>query len=392
MRATLIADDLTGACDAAAPFAGRGRVAVFVNAASPGAEWNVIAVDTESRQHEPADAADAVRAAVTRLGPRVGGLLFKKIDSTLRGAIGAELEAFLEATGRDAALLCPSFPAQGRTVEHGTLLVSGIPAHESPIARDPTYPGPTSDVAEIVRLGARRPVSLLTLDRVRGDPEALARVLGAARDRVVVADAVTDSDLATLADATLRSRLVMAGSAGLAHAVAQAGGQAGPPAPLPRGHAWLIVAGSQHPSTRAQLERLEGAGIVGARLDDTSDPDLTPLIEEIKSGRPVFIATSNAGAAGPVSGHAPSFRLAALAARMLAHSRPDLIAVTGGETALALFRALGAQRLELTGAPSSGLALGDAIIDSTSRVPLLTKAGGFGSPDLFLALLGGTSP
>ncbi len=77
---------------------------------------------------------------------------------------------------------------------------------------------------------------------------------------------------------------------------------------------------------------------------------------------------------------------------MLADSRPDLIAVTGGDTAVALLRAVGATRLELSGAPSSGLALGDAVVDSTSRLPLLTKAGGFGPPDLFLALLEGTPP
>jgi len=79
-----------------------------------------------------------------------------------------------------------------------------------------------------------------------------------------------------------------------------------------------------------------------------------------------------------------------VAARVLAESRPDLVAVTGGETAVALLRAVGATRVELSGSPSSGLALGEAVVDAGSTFPLLTKAGGFGPPDLFLALLKGT--
>jgi D-threonate/D-erythronate kinase len=394
MLATLIADDLTGACDAGALFAGRGPVGVFVAPASPATQCNVAAIDTESRGLAAADAADAVRAAVSRLGARLtGGLLFKKIDSTLRGPIGAELEVLLAASGRRTALLCPAFPAQGRAVVGGTLLVNGTPAHESPIGRDPAYPGPTSDVVEIARRGATRPVSFLPLGRVRGDQDALARTLRDARDHIIVADALTDGDLDTLAEATLDSpEVVLAGSAGLARAVSEAYGLVGPPAPLPSGRAWLIVIGSLHPAGRAQLRRLETSGVMGARLDGAGDPDIEPLIEQIKGGRPVFIATSDTVAVGPGARHAARSRLAGLAARMLADVRPDLIAVTGGETAVALLRAVGATRLELSGAPSSGLALGDALVDPTSKLPVLTKAGGFGPSDLFLSLLEGTPP
>src|SRR5262249_42479940 len=157
----------------------------------PGSEWTAAAVDTESRALPPADAAAAVRAAVERLGARLpGGLLLKKIDSTLRGPIGAELDALLTVSARRAALVCPAFPGQGRAVAAGTLLVHGPPAHESPIARDPAYPGSTSDVAEIIRRGTARPVSLVPLERVRGDSGALVRTLSGAGDRIIVADAV----------------------------------------------------------------------------------------------------------------------------------------------------------------------------------------------------------
>src|SRR5690349_10534919 len=138
MQAMLIADDLTGACDAGAQFAGRGPVPVFVAPASPESEWQVAVVDTESRGLAPDDAADLVRGAAKRVeGQLSGRLLFKKIDSTLRGPIAAELDALLDASGRRTALVCPAFPGQHRIVVNGILLVNGARAHESPIGKDP---------------------------------------------------------------------------------------------------------------------------------------------------------------------------------------------------------------------------------------------------------------
>jgi D-threonate/D-erythronate kinase len=393
MQAMLIADDLTGACDAGAQFAGRGPVPVFVAPSSPGSEWTIAVVDTESRSLSPEDASDRIRAAVTRLGGRLAtGLLFKKIDSTLRGPVTAELEALLDASGRRAALVCPAFPGQHRTVVDGMLLVKGAPVHESPIGKDPAFPGGTSDVVEIVGRRANRPVRRVALARVRGDHGNLARALCDARDEILVADASTDDDLDRLAESTRSAReLVLVGSAGLARAVAAAHGQAAASARVPDGRAWLIVAGSLHPATQAQIDRIEQAGVRGVRLTDDRDPDVGPLVEQIKAGHPAFITTSDATVTTVGAQRAIAMRLAGLAANVLARSLPDLLVVTGGDTAIEVLRAVGANRIELCGAPSIGLGLGVAVVDSTAGFPLLTKAGGFGAPDLLLWLLGSTT-
>ena len=393
MQALLIADDLTGACDAGAQFAGRGPVPVFVAPSSPGPEWDIAVVDTESRNLSPDDASDRIRAAVTRLGERLAGkLLFKKIDSTLRGPVAAELDALLDASGRRAALVCPAFPGQHRTVVDGNLLVNGAPVHESPVGKDPAFAGGTSDVVEIVGRGAKRPVRRLPLARVRGDQDDLAHVLSNARDEILVADASKDDDLDRLAESALSAReLVLVGSAGLARAVAAAHGEATASTRVPDGRAWLIVAGSLHPATRAQIDRLERAGVQGVRLIGDRDPDTASLVEQIKAGRPAFITTSEVTVTTAGARHAIAMRLAGLAANVLARSRPDLVVVTGGDTAIEVLRAIGANRIELYGAPSTGLGLGAAVVDSTTRFPLLTKAGGFGPPDLLISLLGGTT-
>src|SRR6266511_2397722 len=98
---TIIADDLTGACDTGCLFAGPGPVGVLAAPALPAADSGVITpvvtVDTESRALPPREAAAAIHAAARSLGGRLAdGRVFKKIDSTLRGAAGVELTALLE--------------------------------------------------------------------------------------------------------------------------------------------------------------------------------------------------------------------------------------------------------------------------------------------------------
>src|SRR6185295_11388054 len=153
---TIIADDLTGACDTGCLFAGAGPVGVLASPALTGAAPSgitpVLTVDTESRALPPREAVAAIHAAARILRERLAaGRVFKKIDSTLRGATGVELTALLDhGPPFTGALVCPAFPAQGRVVRHGRLLVDSVPVHESAIARDPAFRTATSDVTGLL--------------------------------------------------------------------------------------------------------------------------------------------------------------------------------------------------------------------------------------------------
>src|SRR5713101_6647873 len=259
---TIIADDLTGACDTGCLFAGPGPVGVLAAPALTAADSSVITVDTESRSLPPREAAAAIHAAARRLGERLAsGRVFKKIDSTLRGAAGVELTALLEhGPPFTGALVCPAFPAQRRVVRHGRLLVDSVPVHESAIARDPAFRAATSDVADLLAGGA--PVVPLGLDDVRAGAEKVAHLLEHHRGALVAADAETDADLATLAEAALLAPgTLIAGSAGLGRALSRALGCAAPAVALPPGRARLVVVGSLHPASRAQLDALLAAGV-----------------------------------------------------------------------------------------------------------------------------------
>jgi D-threonate/D-erythronate kinase len=352
---TILADDLTGACDTGTLFAARGAVPVTVWPA-PARAAAVSVVDTETRTMPAAHARARVQTVV---GAAPRARYFKKIDSTLRGRIGAEVAGLVDATGARSAVICPALPSEGRAVVDRVLFVGGLPVAETPVANDPEFPaGRSSNVVDILRPDIDRPLAWIPLDQVRaGVPSLSARMLRLA-GTVMVADADTDDDLDALVQAALRlaEPPVLAGAAGLARALAASLGLLGEGPDIPGGR-WLIVAGSAHPATRAQITAARAAGLTVLATADEAEPDRAAAVA----------------------------RLAGQARATLASDGYDVVVVTGGETAAALYHALGAERIDLLGAPCPGLAFGHLRIGDR-MLPLVTKAGGFGLPDLLVTL------
>jgi uncharacterized protein YgbK (DUF1537 family) len=117
--ASMIADDLTGACDAGVLVALRGLATIVWLDPEPHEPCDLVVISTNSRNDPPEEAREKVCRACRALG----GVVFKKIDSTLHGNIVAEIEAVLEECSFREAWLAPAFPAQGRTVRDGWLYV-----------------------------------------------------------------------------------------------------------------------------------------------------------------------------------------------------------------------------------------------------------------------------
>jgi uncharacterized protein YgbK (DUF1537 family) len=271
----------------------------------------------------------------------------------------------LDGAGLEVALLTPAFPAQRRVVVEGCLHVDGRPAEETAIARDPAFPRTGASVLGLLAAGGLRPVTALPLVTVRRGPETVAaRLERFARTggRVLAADAETEADLSVLADAGLGRPALLAGSAGLATALAgqlaaaapgrREASSRGPRRPL------VVVAGSAHPATRAQLGRL-------ARREDLE----------------VLEAPTSHRADNPGQRHETAARLADAARARLERARPGALLVTGGETAIAVLRALGADGLRLTGELEPGLAVGTLAGGAFDGLAIITKAGGFGDAD-----------
>src|SRR5262249_28860492 len=217
--------------------------------------------NTQSRTLPPAEAARRVRTVLAPLGAGFRGIVLKKIDTGLRGPLGAELDAAMDALGAQEAFVVPAIPEVGRTTVGGEQLIGGVPVHRTAFATDPENPVRDARVAHVIASTARRQTACVTLEAVRY-PGALDEAIGAVRTRgaaIVVLDAETDGDLERGVEALLgRARpLLLVGSTGLARALrgslaAEAPGAPAATPPDAGGTGVLVVSGSAHPLARVQ--------------------------------------------------------------------------------------------------------------------------------------------
>ena len=325
----VLADDATGALECASLLATLHLDVTLSLNAPPTSASGILVVDTESRHLAADDAA-------TRLRSWTAPLIFKKTDSTLRGNIAAEL---LELARLRPVVYLPAYPALGRTVREGRLLVNGIPVHETEFAHDPRHPVRSSTVADLFPAG-------VTIN-VR-HPDELKLAAG----RILICDAATDEDLARFALALRNLPVTVAGPAGFIPPWASLSRfPSRPPAPLPPVSQWLIVCGSRHPQSRRQADVAAGLGFPVLRSDDAPSPS------------PENVARD----------------LARRAAEAIAHTRPQGVLLMGGDTAWALWQALGIRTLQ----PLPELLPGIAACRAPDHGLLfVTKAGGFGDDTL----------
>jgi uncharacterized protein YgbK (DUF1537 family) len=374
----IIADDLTGAADSAALLVRRGRTSVVID---PGGDWpadEVLSVDTDSRHCSPDVAAGRV-ALVTDRARQLGAQVVKKIDSTLRGNVVAELRAMTEACSRDGErvllVVAPAFPATGRTTVGGVVHVDGerLAAH-----------GSDGDVVALLGRGGLQSVLLRAMPQQ--SPVALATHLDAAHDAghaAVVVDATSDEQLATVVEASRRASrpVLLVGSGGLTRPLA---GPASPtyegPGAGAIGHT-LVVVGSYAATSRVQRERLVAHGHTAVTLDDNHAATVDRLREALLTGTAVLSPDPDAPV---VRAQAPQVARA-LADAVLA-VLPDIgtLVATGGETARAVLVAAGVGRLQVVGECEPGVVRSHA---PDLGFDVITKAGGFGDPDALLRCL-----
>lgn len=380
----ILADDLTGAADTGVEFA---RAGWRTRALGPGwlpaelAGAEVVVIDTASRGLGPAAAYGAVRQAAAALAAAGAQLLYKKIDSTLRGPLGAELDAVLDALaaagGPALAVVCPAFPAAGRTLAGGVLYVHGVPVAQTASGRDPITPVSESRLPALLAqtaLTGRRPVALC------GAAERWAERLPAGG--LAVVDAGSEDDLARIVQAALACTPppLLAGSAGLARplavALARAHGKAAPAgengpavedAVQPGGAggaAVLVVCGSLHPAARAQ------AAVLAAQIEAGALPCPCTLLMT-----PAALAGAATAPAQALAGEALAWLQAQAAAGLV---------VTGGDTLVSLLGALGAGGIDLERALAPGLPLGRVSGGPWHGLRVASKAGGFGDAGILV--------
>jgi uncharacterized protein YgbK (DUF1537 family) len=379
----VIADDFTGALDAGVEFVRAGLETILLILPEYNQPAAVQVINTGSRDTDVITAQQRVTQAARRL---LGRRIFKKIDSTMRGHIGPEIEAIFSVTGIQKAVVCPAVIEAGRTVQEGQLRVSDVPLHETAFAYDPFWPASTSDMAELVG----RPITHVTLATVRAGPTALAHAITRAPTQIVTVDACTHDDLAVISLATTEDTLAC-GALGLARAWANRFKHEPTPelalVMQSNGRPVLIVAGSRHPKTIAQVNRLiaeravtsieVAVGVEQQRKQEW----IGAIIAALSARRSIVIRAPVAELAPEPAQRALVEILGELTAIVCREAALGGLVLTGGETASAICQRLGAGAVQILGELEVGVPWGQIIDGMGAGLPLVTKAGGFGRAD-----------
>jgi uncharacterized protein YgbK (DUF1537 family) len=369
-RYGVIADDLTGACDAGVQFAGFSALVRLDPAVPVDTDVELTVLVTHSRRDPPETARAKIQSACQQLREEGRTLLYQKIDSTLRGNLGVEISAAQEFSGASLAIVAPAFPAQGRALAGGWLHVAGSASrrtHLPTLLRD-------QGVARVAHLGR---------NSLAGGPQAVRMQIDQAAQEaaVLVMDATSPEDLDFIARAAMdcQASVLAVGSAGLAAAVAR------------------LLAMQYHRAARSQSHprQAEGKpGPVALLLGSTTPTTAEQTAHFIMNHRSaVFDLPSS------------NLRLVRLALRERRHLilnvafRGELrrcltrclkvfkdyqvrgVILSGGDTAALVCQAWEVAGIQLESEIAPGIPWGHLAGGPAQGMPVATKAGGFGDRD-----------
>ena len=369
----VVADDLSGAAETASMFLGRrGELTLNLAADARPTPTGVTVTDLDTRAMTPRDAQRTLRAALDLLPSNA--LLVKKIDSLLRGPVGAEIEVLAE---RGPVIVVAALPVLRRTVDRGVLHLDGVPLHRTRAWAAESALPPHS-VAEL--FGAHRCAHIPTGGADLADAIAKA----AANGEIAICDATTDADL----DLVVRvGRTVhgaqLVGTAALAAAVARTLPATGPGDGARRpSERLLTVVGTAEPAAVEQAARLVAAGFVPLILDAddllSGSADPTRLAGALAEGHVVVTVD---GAVVPASARRLSAALGRFVADGQRRHRPDLT-LTGGETARAVVDAIGLTTL----VPIHEIHHGAVASIASDGRTVVTRPGSFGDASSLLTI------
>jgi len=424
-RLVIVADDLTSATDCGVQMM-TGGFPTFIplrTSCRIPTGVAVVALDTDSREASKEVAYDRTRKAVAPFSEDTEVVFYKSIDSTLRGNLGAELEAIMDVVPFDGAIIAPAFPIYGRTTVGGRQLLNGRPIDETEFGSDPTSPVASASVAERFAEQSWRSAVGVSLDTQAAGATAVHEVIDRNREtgrELFVFDASEEDHLQRLADivGALPGRYLWVGSTGLSRYVPSAVRlMPRPPlerAPVPHGCV-LVVAGSASETTRYQLNACaEAVDLVEIRVDSPAvaeggDSELREL-ERVRRHLDDAVRQSETVALTLASSRqdiehtkdrararVPTITdIEAYLARILGcltvetlngGARVKGLVLIGGTTAKMVTLALDAESIKILGEIEPGIPLGH--LSGPRELLTVTKAGGFGGPRAILSAVQG---
>jgi len=402
----VIADDLTGANDTGVQFSKQGLKTIVLTQIQAlkdvSGKVDVVVLDTESRTSPKSVGYERAREAAARLVEAQIPIIYKKIDSTLKGNIGSELDGVMDATGAKTVVVAPAFPANKRVTVGGYQLVNQVPLGKTEAAQDPVTPVRESHVPTLIASQSRRRVEHVGLSAVM-DISTLKKELRECVQRggeVIVVDSITQNDLKRVARATVDLGLhtLLCGPAGLAEELPEALG-------LISGGPVVTISGSTSEVTMRQIANAESSGCtvlelntfkilegdksseVRRMMDETeravsrgfdviisSARSKNSVLEDLKKGEELGISSVDVS---NLIGSA----LGEIASEVAKIQGIAGLVLTGGTTAIRTFELMGSSGTQVDDEVSPGIPSAVVVGGKDAGLRIVTKAGAFGDDE-----------
>ena len=394
----VIADDFTGAADAASFLANAGVNTLLYDGVprTISLECDAAVIALKSRSQPVAKAVTASLEALEVL-QRSGTQRFyfkycSTFDSTPQGNIGPVIDALMEQLDLPATVLAPALPVNGRTVRDGILYVQGIPLAESPMKDHPLNPMWASQLAELMRLQGRYRVVTITRRQLGDSVMTSAFKQHSIKNRVYyVPDYETDKDAECILRHFENYRL-LTGASALLGAWGRRFGGSGQKNVAGIAGRCLLLAGSCSNATRAQVRAWKKAGNPAFRiapeiLENGADDIIRQLLPRLLERDSLVYSSADHDEVCLAKAKAPDIgskleqwfaRLAAVAAE----SGIKRWIVAGGETSGAVMQALGIGVCAVGPDLAPGVPMLIPLEKEEYRIVL--KSGNFGQEDFFL--------
>ena len=397
----IIADDFTGALDTGVQLSKKGiSTQVFVHKTL---DWHaldsngeVLVVDTDSRHLDERQAYRRVFDICIEAKTRGFKYFYKKTDSTLRGNIGAELSALMDACKLDRLPFIPAYPETGRTTKKGYQYVNGVLLDQTVFAADPLEPIKDAYIPNIIRRQSDKIVNLINESHITMGG------LSSNEKGILVLGAVDKKDMERIFHLLVKQKdlTALAGCAGFAEYLFKLYSLKTKPRKKKAVHKpILVVSGSVNDMSIKQVQYAEKAGI-GSRkilpwelMDDSYPTSLDykshieAAIEGIKDNGYFILKTADKrGDIIPLKGEIEGFSkdnlyknisgpIGHLVKEILKRVKVGTLVVFGGDTALGIIHELGCTYQ----APIRAYAWNSLSTIGSSEFNgfLITKAGGF---------------
>jgi D-threonate/D-erythronate kinase len=420
----VIADDLTGANDTGVQFVKNGyRTTVFIvddessNSIVPD-DYDVLVIDTETREVEEKMARYRLNKILEGLDIHERDIVYKKIDSTMRGNIGAEIEEIMNIFNKQFCIMSPSFPSHQRITVGGNLIVQKKPLGLSRYSDNSTGKKAESFIPSILEQQTKLSIGRIDLSEVKKGQDVIKKALNdliEQKKKIIVVDSSDERNLKDIVSSGIgfSEKVLFSGSAGLANCLAQSyGKKKNLKFDIPNNQSpILIVGGSRNPLMVDQIQYLKNnLKFAELKIDIKEIYSLESKIldyyaEEglkiLKNNQDLVIYTDAINNEKKsidnelMQEYNLTFKelenkikefFGQLTSIIIKKNTIRNLILTGGDIAISVCRELGISNLEVSGELLPGIPLTRSCFHD-NPLNIITKAGGFGRRDTLYELI-----